>query len=168
MTAVRMRGEHLNEVRRLANAAYPEECCGFLLARDGGSSRGPRTIEAVEPAANEVEGERRRRFVISPLELRAAEERAEKAGLVVCGFYHSHPDHPARPSEFDQSHAWPWYTYVVVSVDSTGKGEVGAFELNAERREFERVPLEAPSVGGPAPGRAARQARLDSGEGVVS
>jgi proteasome lid subunit RPN8/RPN11 len=131
-----------------AETTYPDECCGFLIARpDPPEEDRPRGIVAVHPAANEFEGERRRRFLLRPEELRAAERRLEGTGQMVAGFYHSHPDHPARPSLFDQEHAWPWYTYVVLSVTPEGVGETRAFELDADAAEFREVPLVAEGRG---------------------
>lgn len=125
-----------------AASTYPNECCGFLIARtDPPEENGPRGIVAARPAANEFEGERRRRFLLRPEELRAAERELEGTGQVVAGFYHSHPDHPAYPSSFDQQHAWPWYTYLVLAVTSSGVGETRAFELDANSAEFHEVPL---------------------------
>jgi proteasome lid subunit RPN8/RPN11 len=125
-----------------ARATYPEECCGFLIARlDPVDPAAPRAVVAVEPAPNDFGGERRRRFLVRPEELRAAERRLEGTDRAVAGFYHSHPDHPGRPSQFDQAHAWPWYTYVVLSVDSTAVRESRAFELDADALEFREVPL---------------------------
>jgi proteasome lid subunit RPN8/RPN11 len=129
-------------MRRHARETYPDECCGFLISgpdpRDPGE---PRRILNARRAANEVEGERRRRFVIRPEELRLAERALEGTELLIAGFYHSHPDHPARPSRFDQDHAWPWYTYLVLSVTATETPELGAFELDPEQAVFHEVPL---------------------------
>ncbi len=148
----------LDTIRTAALESYPEECCGLLLSEaDGVSAPGiPRRVVAAEPSPNLYDGERRRRFVIPASELRAAEERADRQGRVISGFYHSHPDHPARPSEFDREHAWPWYAYLVIAVRGDGSaGPVGVFELDAERREFLEVPLtvvppEEPARGSPA------------------
>ena len=135
--------EHLlDAMRRHARDAYPDECCGFLIAAPDPPARdGPRTVLAAQRAANDFEGERRRRFVIRPEELRTTERSVQGAGRLVVGFYHSHPDHPARPSVFDQEHAWPWYTYLVLSVTPTTVPAVGAFELDSESGVFREVPL---------------------------
>jgi proteasome lid subunit RPN8/RPN11 len=139
---VRIASSLVSEMAAHARATYPDECCGFLIASpdplDPGS---PRTIVAVEAAANEFEGERRRRFLVRPDELRAAEGRLEGTDRSVAGFYHSHPDHPGRPSQFDQEHAWPWYTYVVLGLDRNEVRESRAFELDSEAREFHEVPM---------------------------
>jgi proteasome lid subunit RPN8/RPN11 len=147
MRPVRIPASLLDAMGRHARSTYPDECCGFLIASPDPSEKGgPRGIVEAVPASNEFEGERRRRFLLTPEELRTAERRLEGTGRVVAGFYHSHPDHPARPSLFDQEHAWPWYTYLVLAVTRSGVGESRAFELDADSAEFEEVPLlvEAP------------------------
>jgi proteasome lid subunit RPN8/RPN11 len=137
------------EIRRHGEATYPEECCGFLVGRDSsGDSNGVRRLVRVEPMANQMQGERGRRFVIPPEELRRFENGLEGTDDVVVGFYHSHPDHPAVPSLFDQEHAWPWYTYLVLAVDHGRAGELGAFELDPEDRRFSPVPWTIESADG--------------------
>ncbi|HTW55212.1 MAG TPA: Mov34/MPN/PAD-1 family protein [Thermoplasmata archaeon] len=150
MKEIEVPAEVLAAIHAHARAAYPEECCGFLLsAPSPDGPAGDRRIVALAPAPNESVGERRRRFVIPPEELRAAERRAEAAGRVVSGFYHSHPDHPARPSAYDQEHAWPWYAYVIVAITASGApGPAGGFELHADRREFEERPLRITDAAG--------------------
>ncbi len=142
MRPVELPEEARSEIETHAQLTYPEECCGFLLAPEGEVEAATRRVRSVLRAPNESQGERRRRFVITANELRIAEESARRAGSAVVGFYHSHPDHPARPSQFDQDHAWPWYSYLVVSVTrSPSEFEFGAFELDATSGAFERVPL---------------------------
>ena len=132
----------LQEMKAHARESYPDECCGFLIGvapETEGERR--RTISALERARNEFDGERRRRFLILPEELRDIERRMEQSGRAIVGFYHSHPDHPARPSEFDRDHAWPWYSYLVLGVTARGEGPVGAFELDPESGEFFPAPV---------------------------
>ncbi len=132
----------LREMRAHARETYPDECCGFLVAEPDPTDEGAaRTVVEVHRASNDFEGERRRRFVIRPEELRDAERSVEPTGRVIGGFYHSHPDHPARPSSFDQEHAWPWYTYLVLSTTAQDVPAVGAFELDGESGTFREVPL---------------------------
>jgi proteasome lid subunit RPN8/RPN11 len=160
MRSVRVPQELIDRVSAEARASYPDEACGFLLSAEGDSDGPRRTVSSALPAPNEFDGERRRRFVISPTALRLAEETAAVRGEVVVGFYHSHPDHPAIPSAFDAEHAWPWYTYLVVSVDATGVRGVGAFELDAERRSFDPSDL---AVASSNPARVERPAPLLEG-----
>jgi proteasome lid subunit RPN8/RPN11 len=145
--AVRLPVHLAGKIGAHARQTYPDECCGFLIAEpDPTSLDVPRVIVDAVPAANEFEGERRRRFLLRPAELRSAESRLEGTGRVVAGFYHSHPDHPARPSQFDQEHAWPWYTYLVLSVTSDGPKQLRAFELDPERLEFRETELTIPAA----------------------
>ena len=99
-------------------SAYPNECCGILIGRDvveGESKR--RIVDRLEPGRNAFEAaEQYHRFSIDPAQQLKAEKSAEKEGKAVLGYYHSHPDHPARPSEYDRQHAWPFYSYVIVAI----------------------------------------------------
>jgi proteasome lid subunit RPN8/RPN11 len=148
MRTVRLPRELLERIEGEARAAYPDEACGFLFSREGSTEGATRPVTTVEPAPNEHDGERARRFVISPVALKSAEARGVSRGEVVSGFYHSHPDHPALPSAFDAEHAWPWYAYLVVSVDRAGTCTVGAFELESERPRFRAKLLEV--IGSPS------------------
>ena len=157
MKPVRVPAGLLAEMKAHGRATYPDECCGFLIGpgRDG-ETDAPRTVESVERAGNQFEGERRRRFLIRPEELRDLERRLEETGRAVVGFYHSHPDHPARPSEFDQEHAWPWYSYLVISVTASDVPSVRAFELEPDSGVFEEVPLSVFDPSLPSPTVAPR------------
>ena len=90
--------------------AYPNECCGILFGRDvtgDGDFALRRVVETIQPVLNEFEEEEQyHRFLITPQTLMKAEKHAAKEGLLVLGFYHSHPDAPAKPSEYDRQHAW--------------------------------------------------------------
>ena len=130
-------------IRRHGESTYPEECCGFLVTREISSEGdGRRTIVRAHPMENRMQGERRRRFIIPPEELRRFERSLEGTGDELAGFYHSHPDHPATPSTFDQDHAWPWYTYLVLAVEEGRATDLGAFELDPDDRRFHAVPFE--------------------------
>jgi len=142
MREVRLRSAVLDTIQAEARASYPEEACGFLYSPAVDSEGPVRTIVSASPAPNEVDAERGRRFVISAEGLRAAELAAAGRDEAVSGFYHSHPDHPAVPSAFDTEHAWPWYTYLVVSVNRAGDCVVGAFELASEGRGFRPCPFQ--------------------------
>ncbi len=117
-----------------ADAAYPNECCGFLLGRANGEER---FVEATVPARNDFErDERFHRFLITPRAYLDGEKVARERGLDIVGFYHSHPDAPARPSPYDLDHAWPWYSYVIVGISATGPGEATSWVLNDDRSQF--------------------------------
>ena len=127
------------EIVRHAEREYPRECCGLLVGRieDGGRTR---VIHAAVPVANTFaeEGERHHRMAIEPLEYARAERRYAAEGLGVVGNYHSHPNHPAVPSQYDLEHLAPWPTmsYVVVSVREGKAVGLRSWELEADRSRF--------------------------------
>jgi proteasome lid subunit RPN8/RPN11 len=128
------------EIERHAEREYPRECCGLLVGRivDDGRTR---IIHATYPVANifAEEGERYHRMAIEPLEYARAERRYAAEGLGVVGNYHSHPNHPAVPSQYDLEHLAPWPTmsYVVVSVREGKAAELRSWELLPDRSRFE-------------------------------
>lgn len=93
-------------------------------------------MASVRRAKNVVETNRMRRYVIDPLEQLAAEKETRATGNEILGFYHSHPNHPAEPSEFDRSHAWPWYSYVILSIVDGKPADLRAWFLDAETSVF--------------------------------
>jgi proteasome lid subunit RPN8/RPN11 len=121
-----------------AAAAYPDECCGALLARDG-------TIVEALPLPNTTAEGARRRFLVGPDEYRVSESRAREIGGELAGFYHSHPDHPARPSQHDLDHAWPNLTYIIVSVAAGTPDVSTAWQLRDDRTAFEQGELTCPA-----------------------
>jgi proteasome lid subunit RPN8/RPN11 len=138
-------GKVLEAIRAHGSETYPEECCGALLGSlDDGGAR----IARAERLANTRGDQRTRRFLIDPEEYRRVERSAEAGGLALLGFYHSHPDHPAVPSEYDREHALPFFHYVVVAVSPRGAEEVTAWRLSADRRTLERETLMTESTGG--------------------
>lgn len=127
----------VREIEAHAQETYPEECCGFLL----GPSDQPRRIAEVRRATNVVESDRGRRYVIDPREILTVEKSLEGMDREILGFYHSHPDHPAAPSEFDRSHAWPWYSYVILSIVDRMPADLRAWSLDGETQSFRSEPL---------------------------
>ena len=123
-----------------ARRSYPEECCGVLLGRDGD---GVASVSAVVEIQNARGEERERRFLVRPQDYLAAERAAAGRGLLLLGFYHSHPDHPARPSAIDLGHAWPNLHYLIVAVARGEPGEMTAWTLREDRSAFvpERLDL---------------------------
>jgi proteasome lid subunit RPN8/RPN11 len=109
---------------------YPDECCGALIGRDG------RVTEAYALPNTTEEGPRRR-FLVRPDDYRAAEARAGASGGELLGFYHSHPDHPAEPSQYDLDHAWPFFSYVIISVRGGEPKEARSWRLRDDRSQFD-------------------------------
>lgn len=124
----------LEEIRRHAEETYPEECCGFLLGIVGADGN---EIRRALRAVNRNENRREDRYVISPDDYRSAEMAAREAALDVVGTYHSHPDHPARPSATDlEAATFPGYTYAIVSVRHGRAAELTAWTLAPDRSRF--------------------------------
>ncbi|HEX9760524.1 MAG TPA: M67 family metallopeptidase [Candidatus Acidoferrales bacterium] len=133
---LRINGQLMERIRAHAAAAYPHECCGALLGRDGVEPEVAREVESVLPLENRREDSRHNRFEVTAEDVRAAERQARERGLELVGWYHSHPDHPARPSEFDREHAWPWYSYVIVRAEQDGARELRSWRLGDDRSSF--------------------------------
>jgi proteasome lid subunit RPN8/RPN11 len=136
----------LSAIVRHAEAAYPEEACGILVGRfatGAGGERAGARVERAVPAEN-VHEDRRRRFAIAPEVLLAAQKAARAEGLDLVGYSHSHPDHPAEPSETDRADAWPGVSYLIVPVAAGAAGEARSWRLAPETGVFgeERVVVE--------------------------
>jgi proteasome lid subunit RPN8/RPN11 len=122
------------EIRAHGVGTYPHECCGALLGAEEGAQR---EVRALHKLINRRTDSPRNRFSVTADDVRDAERAAEQAGLEVVGWYHSHPDHPALPSEFDREHAWPWYSYVIVSVDGGVPKDLTSWQLEDDRSKFQ-------------------------------
>ena len=120
------------EIRRHGTETYPNECCGALIAS------GTTIVEAFPLPNTTAEGPRRR-FLIGPNDYRLAEARATARGGTLAGFYHSHPDHPAHPSETDLAQAWPNLTYIIVAVREGRPEDLRFWQLREDRSGFEEV-----------------------------
>ncbi len=121
-------------VRRHGEETYPHECCGALVGLDGAAT-------AAVALPNTTEEGPRRRFLVRPSDYRMAEARASELGAELLGFYHSHPDHPARPSQFDLDHAWPNFAYVIVAVASGKSQAMTVWYLKEDRSSFDEGEL---------------------------
>ena len=119
-TAIRLHGQE----------TYPHECCGALVGRDGAAT-------AVVALPNTTDEGPRRRFMVRPSDYQLAERRATELGGELLGFYHSHPDHPARPSQYDLDHAWPTFAYIIVAVVAGAATEMTVWYLKDDRSRFE-------------------------------
>jgi proteasome lid subunit RPN8/RPN11 len=118
--AIRLHGEQ----------TFPHECCGALV---GGNGR----VTAAVALPNTTEEGPRRRFLVRPSDYQLAERRASELEGELLGFYHSHPDHPARPSQFDLDHAWPNFAYVIVAVSSGAAQAMTVWYLKEDRSSFD-------------------------------
>jgi len=121
-----------------AAETYPHECCGALYGEATGT--GFAVVEAVRFPNTTSEGPRRR-FLIQPSDYRVAEAHARDTKRPLIGFYHSHPDHPARPSQYDLDHAWPFFSYIIVSVRAGAPEDMTSWRLREDRSAFDQEDL---------------------------
>ncbi len=124
----------VGHIHEHAVEAYPEECAGALVGMDVGEMK---IVVDVWRAENTHGEERSRRFLIEPSRIKEFEERAAERDMDLLGFYHSHPDHPAEPSEYDREHAWPYYSYVIASVGDDGVESMRSWVLRGDRSGYE-------------------------------
>jgi len=130
------------QIQREGVSAYPHECCGILIGRDGqdGGQDRVRIIERIIPMKNVFDpSQQYHRFSIDPLALARADESAAAEGRAVIGFYHSHPDHPARPSEYDRTHVPPWsyYSHIIVAIEKGKPAAMTCWVYNEQAEQFD-------------------------------
>jgi proteasome lid subunit RPN8/RPN11 len=143
---LKMSTEIAQKIREHGAQGYPNECCGALLGRDADGSSAMTTggvvslpvreILALFPLVNRRDDSPQNRFSVTAEDVRDSEKAAREKGLDVVGWYHSHPDHPARPSQYDREHAWPWYSYIIVSVANGKPQEMTSWRLSDDRSEY--------------------------------
>ncbi len=133
---IRLSAQVDEAIRAHGAETYPNECCGALIGRGG-------AVTETLALPNTTEDGPRRRFKVRPQDYRAAEGRAAQVGGELLGFYHSHPDHPARPSQTDLDYAWPFFSYVIVSVREGVSGDMTSWRLREDRSAFDEEKLES-------------------------
>lgn len=129
----------LSEIAGHGEAAYPEEGAGLLLGNSEGQTR---IVSFVFPLDNAREDDaRQNRYLITPQDFLRGEKEAMARGLDVLGVFHSHPDHPDRPSEFDRQWALPWFSYLITSVEAGQATHSRSWRLTDDRQAFEEEPV---------------------------
>lgn len=123
-------------IRREAARSYPHEGCGALLGRTLGH------VSETLALPNEETGSPRTRFTVSPRDYLAVEESADARGLLLLGFWHSHPDHPARPSTTDRMFAWPGLLTLVIAVEGGDPRDLTAWEVPGPDSPFRQLDLD--------------------------
>ncbi len=131
------------QLSHLVEASYPFEACGLLVGRMGDTR-----IDTVRicPARNLNRERPEDRYLLDPQDFLAADQAARAQGLEIVGFWHSHPNSPARPSRTDLESAWEGYSYLIISV--TGDGAEGAGAFRSWRLIDNRFLEEAIDTGG--------------------
>jgi proteasome lid subunit RPN8/RPN11 len=148
---IRLNQEHLQAIRTHAESTYPEECCGIILGYL--ASEGKTVVEVIPTenawnteAAADFPGDRtteskKRQYAIAPLVMLQAQKAARARSLNIIGIFHSHPDHPAIPSECDRLYAWQGYSYIIVSVQNGKAGEFKSWSLD-DTHQFQAEAIE--------------------------
>ena len=128
------------EIRAAGAKAYPNECCGIMFGSEDGDDH---VVKSLRPIVNAREsGEQYHRFLITAEEMMQAELEARRLGLEIVGFYHSHPDHPAKPSDYDRDHALPFYSYIILRVAEGQPELMTSWQLRLSREAFDSEPFE--------------------------
>jgi proteasome lid subunit RPN8/RPN11 len=128
-TGIRITPGALEVIRAHGVETFPDECCGALIAVDG-------VVVDAFRLPNTTSSGAARRFQVSAGDYRASEARASELKGVLAGFYHSHPNHPARPSAYDLEQAWPNFAYVIISVNAAIPGDITCWYLEQDRSAF--------------------------------
>lgn len=132
----------LDEMFQDALQNFPDECCGFFFGKEIGEER---IITDILIVNNSKEGDKRRRFEISPKDYLNAERFADEKELQLLGVYHSHPNHPAIPSEHDRVAAQPYFSYIIISVKENEIADIRSWQLN-DSFQFEEETIENPFI----------------------
>ena len=138
---MRLSEELGRQMRTMGEAAYPNEGCGIFIGR---TEAGEVEVVEVRQGTNLREDRARDRYILDPADILHAEKDARERGLEVVGFWHTHPDHPARPSQYDADHAWPEYVYVIMAIHAGKHVDQNAWVLGSENPpEFRQEPIRA-------------------------
>jgi len=134
---LKLKQEHLEAIKAHAEADYPHECGGLLLGHL--TSNNAKTVVETLPMENTADVETRHdRVLIDPRALMLADKKAREKGLDVIGYYHSHPDDEAVPSQFDLDHALPVWSYIIVSVRKRKAVDWNSWEMENDRSKFNK------------------------------
>jgi len=134
----------LNRIEKHAENTYPEEGAGLLIGQVNGEIR---QVQAVLELTNTSRVEtRRNRYLISPQDLLRGEKEAAARSMDVLGVFHSHPDHPDQPSEFDRQWALPWFSYLITSVNGGKAAGSRSWRLSDDRQRFNEEPIHIPDM----------------------
>jgi proteasome lid subunit RPN8/RPN11 len=130
----------LRSIKAHGEASYPQEGAGFLL---GHGDELQLAITSILPVANKREVDaQHNRYLLSPQDFAKAEMEAARLDLSLIGVFHSHPDHPARPSQFDLDHALPHFLYLITSIDQGRAAVTTGWHLRQDHNAFEEDDLE--------------------------
>ena len=129
----------LREIYDHTEASYPNECCGVMIGTTDTEKN--HTVHAFRACKNLNQERARDRYDMDPLDMLRAEREFEKSSWDIIGIYHSHPDHPSRPSQTDTDRAWADYSYVIISVQQGTVASAQSWVLNESEKKFYEEPL---------------------------
>jgi proteasome lid subunit RPN8/RPN11 len=138
--ALKISFELLGQVHKHGEANYPEEGAGLLLGIADGEHK--QVLGLVRLDNSRQRADRHNRYLLKPEDYLHGEMEASRRGLDVIGVFHSHPDHPNRPSEYDLEWALPVLSYIITSVRSGKAIESRAWLLSDDREQFKEEPIE--------------------------
>jgi proteasome lid subunit RPN8/RPN11 len=138
--ALKISQELIRQIEAHGAETFPHECCGALLGQDDDNGR---EILALLPLANRRDDSPRNRFEVTPGDVLLAEKTAREKKIDLLGWYHSHPNAPARPSEFDREHAWPYYSYIIVSIRDGAPADMTSWRLKDDRAAYDSEAIES-------------------------
>ena len=141
---LKVAAEHIRAICAHAQSTYPQECCGLLLGKlsqdgkiliDAIAMENVWSAQAVESFSEidtkwQLSENKSTHYTIAPEEILRVQKESRDRQLDIIGIYHSHPDHPAIPSEFDRVCAWQAYSYIIVSVPQGKAGELQSWCLD--------------------------------------
>lgn len=128
-------GGILEQIHSHGERSYPEEGAGLMLGKDEGNSRTVAHLLLLENSREDAS--RHNRYLITAADMLAGEKEAERLGLSILGIFHSHPDHPNQPSEFDREYALPWYSYLITSIRGGQAVDSKCWRLRDNRAGFD-------------------------------
>jgi proteasome lid subunit RPN8/RPN11 len=133
-TTIEIPSDILRQIHSHGESAYPEEGAGLLLGEADGDHKRVSVVMGLDNAREQAA--RHNRYLITPQDMLRGEQEASRLGLDVLGVFHSHPDHPNRPSDYDREWAMPWYSYVITSVQGGQAVESRSWRLEEDRSAF--------------------------------
>jgi proteasome lid subunit RPN8/RPN11 len=128
----------LKQIHKHMEETYPHECCGLIIGTTGEK----KAVELFRPCRNLNNERAADRYELDPRDMLVAQREFEEGPWDIIGIYHSHPDHPSKPSQFDTDRAWPGYSYIIGSVSNGSVEKLQSWELNESERKFYEEPLD--------------------------
>ncbi len=125
--------ENLDKIKAFVKNAYPHECCGLMVGKSNGQDKDVMEIHELTNINTERANDR---YEVDPAEYMKVDRDAASRKLDIIGIYHSHPDHPSKPSEFDGSRAWEGYSYIIVAIAKGTEFEIKSWLFNESTNTF--------------------------------